>query len=132
MSSEILYRPRRLRRTAVIRNLVREQSFNLDDLIHPIFIDEGLTERQAIDSLPGICRFPESTHPHNFHAEGRKISISLQLICCIFRPFEAFFFRRRAAHPGRSGKWTSPQWPRRSIPGPPPCAGAPVPPSEAE
>ncbi|MDM1707615.1 porphobilinogen synthase [Thiopseudomonas alkaliphila] len=60
MSSEILYRPRRLRRTAAIRNLVREQSFNLDDLIHPIFIDEGLTERQAIDSLPGICRFPES------------------------------------------------------------------------
>ena len=60
MSLDTLYRPRRLRRTAAIRNLVREQQFSLDDLIHPIFIDEGLTERQAIESLPGIFRFPES------------------------------------------------------------------------
>lgn len=60
MSSELLYRPRRLRRNALIRELVKENTFDLNDLIHPIFIDEGLTEEQPIASLPGISRFPES------------------------------------------------------------------------
>lgn len=39
-----LYRPRRLRRNTAIRQLVQENFFSLNDLIHPIFIEEGLEE----------------------------------------------------------------------------------------
>ena len=34
-------RPRRLRRTAQIRNLVHEVDVRCDDLIYPIFVTEG-------------------------------------------------------------------------------------------
>ena len=56
----MLKRFRRLRRNEAMRNLVRENSFSLDDLIHPIFIEEGITEPHAISTLPGIERIPES------------------------------------------------------------------------
>ena len=34
-------RPRRLRRTAQIRNLVHEVDVRCDDLIYPVFVTEG-------------------------------------------------------------------------------------------
>lgn len=55
-----LYRPRRLRRNTAIRQLVQENFFSLNDLIHPIFIEEGLTEAIQLKTLPGVYRYPES------------------------------------------------------------------------
>ena len=48
-------RPRRLRRTAAIRNMVRETSLSVDDLIYPLFVVPGENVRSEIPSLPGIC-----------------------------------------------------------------------------
>ena len=56
----MLKRFRRLRRNEVMRNLVRETQFSLDDLIYPLFIEEGITAPQPISTLPGIERIPES------------------------------------------------------------------------
>ncbi|WP_375056095.1 porphobilinogen synthase [Zobellella sp. DQSA1] len=56
----IIRRPRRLRRNKEMRHLVRESRFSLDDLIQPIFVEEGITEPEPIDKLPGIFRVPES------------------------------------------------------------------------
>jgi porphobilinogen synthase len=49
---------RRLRRTEAMRRLVREVRVSPDDLIYPIFIKEGISEPEPIESMPGISRLP--------------------------------------------------------------------------
>jgi porphobilinogen synthase len=46
-------RPRRLRSTPALRQLVAETTLSLDDLVAPLFVAEGLSEPKAISSLPG-------------------------------------------------------------------------------
>jgi len=46
-------RPRRLRRTAALRRLVRETGLQPSDLVLPLFVREGIDSPQAIPSLPG-------------------------------------------------------------------------------
>ena len=46
-------RPRRLRRTAAIRDLVRETKLSPDDFVQPYFIVHGESLRNPIGSLPG-------------------------------------------------------------------------------
>ena len=50
-------RTRRLRRTDNIRRLVRENSLQLNDLIYPLFIEDGNDIETEIVSMPGIKRF---------------------------------------------------------------------------
>jgi porphobilinogen synthase len=52
-------RLRRLRRSAVLRDLVRETTLTPYDLIQPIFVEEGLDEPQPVASMPGVARIPE-------------------------------------------------------------------------
>ena len=52
-------RLRRLRRTSALRDLVRENSLSAEHLIYPIFVEEGLDERQPIKGMPGQYRIPE-------------------------------------------------------------------------
>ncbi|MHB1499813.1 MAG: porphobilinogen synthase [Candidatus Dormibacteria bacterium] len=47
-------RPRRLRRTAQLRGLVRETRLCPEDLILPCFVAEGLSERRELSTMPGI------------------------------------------------------------------------------
>jgi len=47
-------RPRRLRSTAAIRELVAQTDLRVSDLIAPLFVREGITERVEISSLPGV------------------------------------------------------------------------------
>lgn len=49
-------RPRRMRRDAFSRNLMRESSLSAQDLIWPVFVIEGSNQRQAIPSMPGVER----------------------------------------------------------------------------
>ena len=48
-----LDRPRRLRRTPGLRNLVRETQLSAGHLIHPAFVREGLQTPTPIGSMPG-------------------------------------------------------------------------------
>ena len=50
-------RTRRLRKTENIRRLVRENKLTTDDLIFPLFIEEGENIETEIKSMPGIKRF---------------------------------------------------------------------------
>ncbi len=50
---ELKRRPRRLRRTAAIRDLVRETRLSADDFIQPYFVVYGESVRNPIGSLPG-------------------------------------------------------------------------------
>jgi porphobilinogen synthase len=49
-------RPRRLRRDAFSRDLVREHALSPKDLIYPVFVLEGHKQRQAVSSMPGVER----------------------------------------------------------------------------
>ncbi|MEJ7561160.1 MAG: porphobilinogen synthase [Ilumatobacteraceae bacterium] len=49
-------RPRRLRRTPALRQLVAETHVTTDDLIAPLFVREGIDEPQPIASLPGVVQ----------------------------------------------------------------------------
>lgn len=52
-------RLRRLRRTENLRAMVRETHLTPDDLIMPLFIEEGLNERAPVKSMPGVWRETE-------------------------------------------------------------------------
>ena len=47
-------RPRRLRATPVLRDMVRETTLAPDDFIYPMFVVHGQEIRHAIKSMPGI------------------------------------------------------------------------------
>ena len=47
-------RPRRLRGTAAMRDLVRENALREGDLILPLFVSEKVTEPQEVRSMPGV------------------------------------------------------------------------------
>src|SRR4051812_4502359 len=49
-------RPRRLRRDAFTRDLVREHALSARDLIYPVFVLDGHKQRQAVASMPGVER----------------------------------------------------------------------------
>jgi porphobilinogen synthase len=49
-------RLRRLRRTGVLRDLVRETELSPRHLIQPLFVEHGLDRRTPIEAMPGIDR----------------------------------------------------------------------------
>jgi porphobilinogen synthase len=52
----LTHRPRRMRKHAYTRELMRENTLTTDDLIFPIFIIEGKNKRESINSMPDIER----------------------------------------------------------------------------
>lgn len=49
-------RPRRLRRSATLRRMVRETRLSRDDLVLPLFVVEGTGVREPVRSMPGVDR----------------------------------------------------------------------------
>jgi porphobilinogen synthase len=54
---EMIHRPRRLRRTPGIRDLVRETRVDLSGLIHPLFLVPGRRVRREVTSMPEVYNF---------------------------------------------------------------------------
>src|SRR6266571_5942263 len=48
------HRPRRLRRSAALRDLVRETRLTTSGLIYPMFVCPGTKVRQEVSSMPGV------------------------------------------------------------------------------
>ena len=61
LNNKMMNRTRRLRKTENIRRLVRENKLTIDDLIYPLFIEEGVNIETEILSMPGIKRFSLDT-----------------------------------------------------------------------
>ena len=57
MSFMLPTRPRRLRRTAPLRNLVTQHSLTVNDLIYPMFVIPGDQLIESIASMPDVFRF---------------------------------------------------------------------------
>jgi porphobilinogen synthase len=67
----LVHRPRRLRSSPALRNLVRETKLTPHDFILPLFISEKLRERRAISSMPGVFQLtvPEAVEEARAAAE---------------------------------------------------------------
>ncbi|MEO6235741.1 MAG: porphobilinogen synthase [Vicinamibacterales bacterium] len=50
----LTHRPRRLRRTAAIRSLVRETRLSPENFVYPLFVVPGEAQRREIASMPGV------------------------------------------------------------------------------
>ena len=53
----LVHRPRRLRRTAAIRNLIRETNLSRHDFVLPLFVSEKIESAKAIPSMPGVHQY---------------------------------------------------------------------------
>ncbi len=53
---DLIYRPRRLRRTASLRSMIQENTLSASDFIYPLFVHEG-KDVQPIGAMPGINRW---------------------------------------------------------------------------
>ena len=55
--NNLIIRPRRLRRTATIRDMIRETHLSVKDFIYPLFVINGQNIKEPISSLPGQYHF---------------------------------------------------------------------------
>jgi porphobilinogen synthase len=54
---KLVQRPRRLRRSPALRNLVRETKLSAHDFVLPLFVSEKIDKRRPIVSMPGVFQF---------------------------------------------------------------------------
>src|SRR3982751_2539529 len=54
MVNEMIHRPRRLRRNAALRSLVRETRLAPENFVLPLFVCPGTSVRREISSMPGV------------------------------------------------------------------------------
>lgn len=54
---DLVKRPRRLRMNSILREMIRETSLNVSDLIYPLFAVPGDNIKEEIDSMPGVYHF---------------------------------------------------------------------------
>ena len=54
----LIHRPRRLRRSPALRNLVRETKLSVHDFVLPLFVNEKLDEPRPIASMQGVSQLP--------------------------------------------------------------------------
>ena len=52
----LIHRPRRLRRSPSLRNLVRETKLSAHDFVLPLFVSEKIDRPRAIVSMPGVSQ----------------------------------------------------------------------------
>jgi len=51
---KLIHRPRRLRGSPALRNLVRETNLTAHDFVLPLFVSEKIDKRRPIPSMPGV------------------------------------------------------------------------------
>ena len=55
------HRSRRLRRTPALRRLVGEARVQVDDLVAPLFVKEGIDAPEPVPSMPGIVQHTQES-----------------------------------------------------------------------
>lgn len=58
---DMIRRPRRLRSSQAIRDMIHEYDVELSDLIYPVFVVEGTEVKEEIPSMPGIYHYSLDT-----------------------------------------------------------------------
>lgn len=57
--TDLIARPRRLRKSPALRAMFEETTLTLNDLVLPIFVEEEIDDYKAIEAMPGVMRIPE-------------------------------------------------------------------------
>ena len=71
------YRPRRLRQSAALRQLVAETRLSVEQLVLPLFVRGGCKLRQPINSMPGVFQFsPDEL----LHEAGRAHTLGVPAV----------------------------------------------------
>ena len=83
----MLRRPRRNRKSEVIRELLVETRLSKSDLIYPLFMVQGDNIKQEVQSMPGIFRFSVDRLMDEIH-ECSNLGIKT---VCLFPSFEEKF-----------------------------------------
>jgi porphobilinogen synthase len=82
---KLVHRPRRLRRSAALRDLVRETVLTPHDFILPLFVSEKISRHRPIASMPGV----EQLAPNEVAAEAaRAAAAGLQAVILFGIPNE--------------------------------------------
>jgi len=82
---KLVHRPRRLRSSPGLRNLIRETNLSARDFVLPLFVSEKIEKRQAIESMPGVFQFS----PDGIVDEARRAQdLGLQAILLFGVPRE--------------------------------------------
>src|SRR5438477_3322031 len=82
---KLVTRPRRLRRSAGLRNLVRETKLSAHYFILPLFVSEKISARQEIASMPGVFQFALSEIAEE---SRRALDLGLQAVLLFGIPKE--------------------------------------------
>lgn len=82
---DLIHRPRRLRRTAVIRNAVAETRVHRDQFIMPYFVKPGSGAKDPITAMPGIHHFSVDTLVQDVEA-GLKLGLNKVLLFGVQEP----------------------------------------------
>ncbi|MFO7460607.1 MAG: porphobilinogen synthase [Desulfatiglandales bacterium] len=61
MTTNLIIRPRRLRRNKTLREMVRETTLSVRDFIYPLFVKHGRNLKEPISSMPGQHHFSVDT-----------------------------------------------------------------------
>jgi porphobilinogen synthase len=69
---ELPQRPRRLRRGATMRRLVRETTLAAGDMVLPLFVDDEASGRRPISSMPGQYRWSVDRLPEVIEATASR------------------------------------------------------------
>jgi porphobilinogen synthase len=72
-SLNLIQRPRRLRASAVLRELVRETHLHAKDFVLPLFVSEKITECVPVTSMPGVFQLTLGelvAEARDAHADG--------------------------------------------------------------
>ena len=78
-------RPRRLRKTGVLRDLMREWQLDVRQLVYPMFVVHGAQRREPIATMPGIDRLSIS---HAVEEAGTAAALGLPAVLLFGVPAE--------------------------------------------
>jgi porphobilinogen synthase len=67
----LIRRPRRLRHSATMRRMVRENYVSVDDLIYPLFVTHGKGVQNEVLSMPGVYQWSIDGLRHEVEAVAR-------------------------------------------------------------
>ncbi|WP_077214146.1 porphobilinogen synthase [Bacillus dakarensis] len=88
-------RHRRLRHSAAIRSMVRENHLRVEDLIYPLFVVEGQDIRNPISSMPGVYQL---SLDHLLKEMEEVVSLGIQSVLLFGIPLEKDELGKGAYH----------------------------------
>ncbi len=71
--TDLIQRPRRLRKSPALRAMFEETTLSLNDLVLPIFVEEEIDDYKAVEAMPGVMRIPEKHLAREIDAFQRNI-----------------------------------------------------------